>query len=261
MGYRDYYVAAVKGTILSALPEAKVIDITHIVPPFDIFKAAFILKNCYFNFPKGSIHIIGVSPDISVDTPHLIVKHNEHYFIAADNGIFSLLFNSVPTDIYEISLEQDTDDLNFPVKDVFAKAACHIARGGTPELIAKRKETVRQVMSYQPVVAEDHIRGMVTYIDVYGNVISNITQELFKTVGKGRPFTISFSGRERDSISSISKTYNAVREGNLLALFTNSGYLEIAINKGVEGSGGSSSGLFGMQLNDVILVEFTSSSK
>jgi S-adenosyl-L-methionine hydrolase (adenosine-forming) len=255
MGYKDYYVAAVKGTIITALPDSKVIDITHQVPPFDIFKAAFILKNCYQTFPKGSIHIIGVKPEISVDTPHLIVRHNEHYFIGADNGIFSLIFDVTPTDVYELTMQQDTDDLTFPVKDVFAKAAVHLARGGTPELIAKRISDVRQVLSYRPATDENSIRGSVIYIDAYGNLITNITQEIFKKVGKNRPFTINFRSLDYQ-INEISKSYTSVRPGDKVAIFTSSGYLEIALNQGVEGSGNGANKLFGVDLYDTVVVEF-----
>jgi S-adenosyl-L-methionine hydrolase (adenosine-forming) len=255
MGYKDYYVAAVKGTILSALPDAKIIDITHQVPPFDVIKAAFILKNCYHTFPKGSVHIIGVKPEISVNTPHLVVRHNEHYFIGADNGIFSLLFDITPKDIFELTLEQDTDDLTFPVKDVFAKAAVHLVRGGTPELIAKRIDGVTQVLAHHPASDENTIRGSVIYIDGYGNLITNITQDLFKKVGKGRPFVINYRGLDY-KITEISRMYNSVKPGDKLALFTNSGYLEIAINQGVEGAGNGANKLFGIELYDTVMVEF-----
>jgi hypothetical protein len=238
MGHNDYYVAAVKGTILSQLSDAKIVDITHQIPPFDIFKTAFILKNCYKNFPKGSIHIIGVNPEISVDTPHLVVKHNEHFFIGADNGIFSLLFDEIPTDVYEINIKQDTDDLTFPVKDIFTKVACHLARGGTPELVSRRKESVRQVITYQPVFDDKSIRGSVIYIDGYGNLITNITQAMFKNVGRGRAFSIH---SRRIQIFELSKKYGDVSEGDPLALFTSSGYLEIAMNRAVEGAGGGAS--------------------
>lgn len=253
MGHKDYYVAVVKGTILSQLPDAKIVDITHEIPPFDIFKTAFILKNCYKSFPKGSIHIIGVNPEINLSTSHVVVKHNEHFFIGADNGIFSLLFDETPTDIYEINIKQDTDDLTFPVKDVFTKVACHLARGGTPELVARKTDSVKQVITYQPVFDDNSIRGSVIYIDGYGNLITNITQTMFKTIGKGRAFSILC---RRVKIHELSKKYGDVPEGEPLALFTSSGYLEIAMNKAVEGAGGGANKLFGVNLNDSIIIEF-----
>ena len=75
MSYKGYYVASVKGTILSAHRDTQIIDITHQVPAFDITKAAFILKNSYTSFPKGTIHLIGVNPEVDQDTSHVLVKY------------------------------------------------------------------------------------------------------------------------------------------------------------------------------------------
>lgn len=256
MGTKDYFLASIKGSILSDFQDAKVVDITHEVDPFDISQAAFILKNCYFDFPKGTVHIIGINPELGAETNHVLVKHNGHYFIGADNGIYSLLFDEIPQDIFELNIEQGTDDLTFPMRDVFVKAACHLLRGGTPELIAKRQNTLKQVLSYQPIINDDSIRGTVIYIDSYGNIITNITLDKFKSVGKTRPFTIFFRSVEY-SIDTISKAYNEVPEGEKLAIFTTSGYLQVSINKGVDKSGGGANKLFGIKLSDTVVVEFS----
>jgi S-adenosylmethionine hydrolase len=255
MGLKDYYVASVKGSILSQYPEAVIVDISHEVPPFDIAQASFILRNTYQDFPKGTVHIIGVNPDADMNTHHLIVEFNGHYFIGADNGIFSLLFDRVPENIFELNISQDSDDPTFPTKYVFAKAACHIARGGTPEIIGQRTETLLQRELFRAVVEGNVIRGTVIYIDSYGNVITNITETLFKDLGKGRPFTVYFRRADYD-IHQINKSYNEVPEGEKVALFSSTGYLEIAINKGVEGSGGGANKLFGLKLYDTVRVEF-----
>ena len=59
-GAKDYYAAAVKGTILSMLPTATIVDVTHEIEPFNVAQAGFTLKNCYRCFPPGTIHIIAV---------------------------------------------------------------------------------------------------------------------------------------------------------------------------------------------------------
>jgi len=255
MGTRDHYVAAVKGAIYSQLGEAKIIDITHHLPPFDIAKCAFLLRNTYKEFPKGSVHVIGIDPEASVDRAHLVVEYDGHYFIGADNGIFSILFEKLPENVFELNISQDSDDLTFPVKDVFTKAACHLARGGTPEIIGTRVESVQQKQMYRPIVEENLIRGSVIYIDSYGNVITNITKSLFTQVAKGRGFIILFRSSAY-SIDKISRKYAQVPEGEKIALFGSSEHLEIAINKGVEGSGGGANKLFGLKLYDTVTIEF-----
>ena len=128
LGTTDHYVSAVKATILRQLDDANIVDISHDIPPFNIIHAAFVLRNVYLEFPQGSIHIIGVNAESNDDANHIAVFANGHYFIGTDNGIFSLLLDVKPDKIVEITATRDSDNENFPIKDVFAKTACHIAR-------------------------------------------------------------------------------------------------------------------------------------
>ncbi len=255
MGLKDYYVASVKGTILRQFPEAVIIDISHQIAPFDVVQAYFVLSNCYVDFPKGTIHIIGVNPFETDDSRHLLIEHEGHYFIGADNGIFSLLFPQTPSRIYELNLVEDTFTQSFPTKNIFAKAATHIAKGGSPEVIGNRIQKIKELQLLRATAERNIIKGTVIYIDSYGNVITNISIQLFNEVGKNRPFKIYLT-RAGYTISKIRKNYNEVPEGEKLALFSSSGHLEIAINKGVEGSGGGANKLFGLKISDTITIEF-----
>ena len=128
-GTKDHYIGAVKGTILRQMPEATIVDITHAIPAFDLNQAAFIIRNFYKNFPAGSIHILAVNTEASIRHPHTLVKYEEHWFIGADNGIFSLIFDNKPELIIDLDVIQDSDYFTFSTRDVFAKVACHIASG------------------------------------------------------------------------------------------------------------------------------------
>jgi len=255
MGIKDYYVAAVKGAIISQCPDTTIVDITHDIPRFDISQAAFNVKNCYAEFPEGTIHIVSVSPEADVETAHVIVKYNNHFFIGADNGIFSLIFDREPDAIYELNIMQESDQLTFPTRTVFVNAASHLARGGTPEIIGKKIDSLEKKEPFRAVVEENVIKGSVIYIDSYGNVITNITENLFVQVMRGRKFTIFFRKRDYD-IKSIHDSYNEVPSGEKVALFGSSGFLQIAINQGVEGSGGGANKLFGLKINDIVRIEF-----
>lgn len=255
MGLKDYYVAAVKGAIYKEEPTAKVLDISHNIPPFDIAQAAFVLRNTYPDLPDGTINIISVNPEEDEQTEHMVVRYKEQYFISADNGIFALLFDGLPEAIFALAIAQDSNEFTFPTKHVFVKAACHLARGGTPEIIGKKRDSVTQKQNFRAAVDKNVIRGAVIYIDAYGNVITNINRQTFNEVGKGRPYRIFFK-REQYSISHIHEQYNDVQEGDKVALFSSSGFLEIAINRGVEGSGGGADQLFGLRMYDLVRVEF-----
>ena len=249
LGLKDYYVASVKAAILKEFPEAVIVDISHEIPAFDLQKSAFIIKNCYHDFPEGTIHILGVNSESGIETPHLAIHHNGHYFIGADNGMFSLIFDTPPEKMVELTISQDTDRVTFPTKDVFVKAACHIARGGTLEVIGKPKEELAVRTLFRAVSENNLIKGIATYIDHYGNIITNITESSFREYGKGRPFKIFFRGAEYE-IDVISPSYNSVAEGERVAMFSSTGYIEIAINKA------NASKLFGINQGDIIRMEF-----
>ncbi|HNY03460.1 MAG TPA: SAM-dependent chlorinase/fluorinase [Bacteroidales bacterium] len=247
-GTKDHYTGAVKGAILRQCPEARIVDVTHHIPPFDLNQAAFIIRNVYSNFPEGTIHILAINTEAGTDTPHTAVFHRGHYFIGADNGIFSLLFDEKPERIIELDLIQDSDYFTFSTRDVFAKAACHIANGQPFEKLGFAKDRVVQKMAFQPVIQGDLIRGKVIYIDSYENVFINITEKLFRSVVKNRKFAITFRSMNY-RINEISKSYKDVSQGDMLALFSTSGYIEIAIREGKAGS------LLGLRMDQLVTVE------
>jgi len=249
LGTKDYYLSTIKGAIISQYPEARIVDISHEINKHDILQAAFTLRNAYRSFPKGTIHILGLNPESSIDSRHVAIFLDDHYFIGSDNGIFSLMFDKKPDMIVELNLTQETDFLTFPTNDIFVKAACHIARGGTLAVIGKEIESYNERTMIRPIVDNNVLKGSVIYIDSYGNVITNITTGLFKEAGYDRKFTI-YLKQTGYSISQISGTYNEVPNGEKLALFSSTGYLEIAINQG------GASGLMGLDLNDTIRIEF-----
>lgn len=249
LGTKDHYVGVLKGALLKGCSNAVIVDITHEIPPYDILKAAFTLKNTFAEFPEGSIHIIGVNPEINESVSHLVVLYKGQYFIGADNGLFSLIFEEPPERIIEININIDPDSITFPTKDVLTKAACHIAKGGTLEMIGMPIEQLVEKALFRAVSVGNIIKGMAIHIDHYGNIITNIDEAFFKTFGRGREFVIEFRQGDYD-ITSISNVYSDVPEGEKLALFSSSGLLEISMNKG------NASKLLGIRESDIIRIEF-----
>jgi S-adenosylmethionine hydrolase len=255
MGIKDFYLASIKGAIYKALPDAKIVDISHHVTPFDIAQAAFIVKNTYPDFPDKTIHIISVDPEASNDSHHIAVFHKGQYFIGNDNGMFSLLFEEEPEQIWRLTPPPTIGTSSFPSKSIFVWAATLLAQGSRLEDIGERTDHIKMRVAFRPVVEADLIKGSVIFIDGYGNVITNISKSLFESVREDRSFVLYFRG-ETYGINKISKTYNEVPPGEKLAIFGAGNFLEIAINKGVEGSGGGANKLFGLKLNDIIRIEF-----
>ncbi len=247
-GHKDHYAGSVKGAILRQLPGAQIVDISHQVPAFDLNQAAFIIRNFYRSFPEGTIHILAINTEAATDTPHTLVCHHGHYFIGADNGIFSLIFDDKPERIIELDIIQDSDYFTFPSRDVFVKVACHIASGKPLESLGHPKEGILQKMSFKPVIQDDTIKGKVIYVDNYENAFVNITEQLFNSVVKNRKFAITFRSPNY-RITTISKAYKDVNPGEMLALFSTSGYLEIAIHQS------KASSLLGLKMDQLVLVE------
>ncbi len=254
LGLRDHYVAAVKASILSQAPQATIVDVSHDVHSFDIQAAAFLVRNVWHHFPLGTVHVIGINPEFTARQPHLAIHYMGHYFIAADNGIFYLLFDQEPDDIYEITLPQG-DDWTFPMKGVFAKAAAHLSRGGQIEFLGQRVSTFNNALVQTASIEGDFLRGHVEYIDHYGNVYCNISKKLFESVRRKRRFSILYKS-VGFAISKISNYYTDVVEGERLAMWSSGGQLMIAINGGSTVHGGGAADLFGLQIGDVIRIEF-----
>ncbi|MDP3461625.1 MAG: SAM-dependent chlorinase/fluorinase [Bacteroidales bacterium] len=246
-GTSDYYLAAVKGTILSYLPDATIVDISNHIPQYDLAGAAFNLRNCYRNFPQGSLHIIGVNTEESIETPHIVAKMNGHYFVGCDNGVFSMLFDEFPEEVIEIEVPQDSDFFTFSTRDRFVKVAVHILKGGDLDSLGGRREFINQRMLFQPTVTETAIKGLVMHIDAYGNLITNISYKLFKQASKNRTFEIYFNSYR---IRKIHTQYREVGVPELVALFGSHNFLEIAINQG------SAATLCGMMRNSPVYINF-----
>ena len=248
LGAKDFYQAALKGSILKIIPSATIVDVSHEVPAFNISYAAFVLKNAYPYFPKNTVHLIGIDSVFNEKTKYLALKYRDHYFVGADNGIFSLLFDEAPEEIVELHIMQDLHFLHFPLVDIFVKAATSLAKGAKLSDIGLPVSDILQKTMLHPVTERDMIRGSVIYVDSFFNVITNITKELFTKIQRNRDFTLFF--RRNESISQLSWHYNEVQEGEKLCLFGISNYLEIAINKG------KASTLLGLEVNDIIRIEF-----
>ncbi len=249
-GTRDPYLAAVKGAILSKMANVSIVDISHEIDPFDLNQASFVLRNSFRSFPKGTVHVVAINTEADLEKPHVAIRHQGHLFIGTDNGLFSLLFDEKPEEIYEIDIPQDSNYFTFPARDVFAKAAVHLAKGGEMAELGDPLVSLVEKVAFRPVVSGDAIIGKVIYVDRYENLFTNITEELFKRENRNRPFHIEFSV-SRYRLRQINHSYGDVPEGELVALFSTTGNLEIAINKG------NAASLLGLGADDTIRIQFS----
>ena len=247
MGTSGYYVGSVKAAILSRFPEATIVDITHHVRPFHVSSAAFILRNVYGQFPKGTVHIASVD-SLNTNNPRfLALAADGHYFVGADNGLFSLALSKQPDKVVEITPPADSAFATFPARDVFAVVACQLAKGTELGTIGADCPNYMRPTAWQPTHDANSITAVVVYIDEYGNCICNLDESLFQFVGKGRSFILDI---KRYVVDNISSTYSDGPPGEIVALFSSSGLLELAQNHG------NLAELIGIKDGDMIKISF-----
>ncbi|NHM04798.1 SAM hydrolase/SAM-dependent halogenase family protein [Flavobacterium celericrescens] len=264
-GHKDYFVGALKGKIISELKEAVIVDISHDIDLFNTLEASYCIEAAYSNFPKGTIHIIGVDSERVADTQHIALQWDDHFFICADNGILNaLLQKKVAQKIVAINIHDRLHN-NASDMDVFVAVACHIARGGLLNVIGKEITELKNVNAASTIVSNDltTLKGQIIYIDSFGNCVTNISQKQFIDVARNRAYEIQVKNKK---ITRIHKNYSDFPivenkqlkdfEGDFLALFNENGFLEIAIYKSNPKTVGSASTLLGLKFRDMITIEF-----
>ena len=265
-GEKDHFAGAIKGAIYSELPDVRIVDVSHSVSPFSIPEAAYIIQNAYSRFPKGTIHIIGIDSELNPENKHIVVKLDDHYFVCANNGIMSMICSEIaPEKIVEINIHEKIKT-SFPFLDVFVKVACHIARGGTLEVIGKLIDSIKPIKNIIPFVNADknQIIGNVIYIDNYGNVVTNIKRDFFENIQKGRAFEVSarnYKFKEIHSKYSDIVNFDVPEdkrndEGRGLVVFNSTNHMEIAVYKSNCETVGSASSLMGLNMWDTVTVNF-----
>jgi S-adenosylmethionine hydrolase len=272
-GLKDHFVGALKGKIISEFAEAKIMDISHTIDPFNSIEASYIITSAYNSFPKGTVHLIGVDAEKNKENQHIAMQWNDHYFVCADNGILGLMLQkSVPQKLVAINIHDRLPD-NANDLDVFVKVACHLAKGGSLNVIGREITSIRQITEMQPTVndAMNVIKGSIIYIDHFGNLVTNITKKMFLELAKGRNYEIILNERLRQQNKSNIKTiwpkYSDIAvsdkypikyyEGDKLAIFNEAGFLEIAIFRSNPTSVGSAASLLGIGYRDSISIVFS----
>ena len=264
-GLLDHRVAAVKGAILKLKEELTIVDITHQIQAYNLLQTAYIVRNAYSFFPKGTVHIISVDSFYTKERKCILYKADDHYFIAADNGLLSLIFYDIkPEEVYEITFNNRFDDeVRFTSSDIFAPVAVHLQNGGLPEVIGRKFKDPKQLSFPRAVFNESEkmLIGEIMYIDNFGNVVSNISKKNFEKSSVGfESFIVKFRNlalsRIHDQYTDLVHDWTKEQEfhGKAAAVFNDAGLLELTIYKGNGESGAKT--LFGLQVGESIYIEF-----
>ena len=265
-GHKDHSVSVIKAALIHQISDLTIIDISHQISPYNPSETAYILKNAFRAFPKGSIHIVGVESEWTPENIHIAIEFEGHFFIGADNGILSMILENLkPKKIVEINIHKSIVT-SFPVLDVFVSVAAHIARNGALEVIGKPIARIKELTNINPVVNREgnQILGSVIYIDNYGNLVTNIKKTYFDEIRKTRNFTIFartvkfkniYKGYSEAIDFSLPKNKRD-EDGKKLALFNSANHLELAVYKSNPQTVGGASSLFGLDYRDPVTIKF-----
>ncbi len=263
-GIKDFYVAAVKAQILQLCPDAYIIDISHDIKPFNVVEASFQVSQAYQSFPEGTIHIIGVDSEPIINFGNSegsfpsIMEFENQYFVGNDNGFFgALLRGRKPQGFYRIDdVLSNQNAFRFPTKNILVPTAALLFKNTPAEQIGSPYSSYKSAFASNPVTEENLIKGTIIHFDSFGNAITNIDRNLFQLIGKDEPFKLKMKEGAGYVIDRISHTYNEVQEGDKVALFSESGLLTIAINRGANNGAGGAQRLFGLEIGGTIRISF-----
>ncbi|MCD6444322.1 hypothetical protein CW710_01165 [Candidatus Bathyarchaeota archaeon] len=251
-GLSDPYPAAMKAVILRINPRAVIVDITHSIDKFNVRMGAFILAHLVEYFPEGSIHVGVVDPGVGTARRPLIVECDRGILVGPDNGLLIPAAKRLGLKrVYEI-LEDKVRigriSHTFHGRDLFAPAAARLSIGERPEHLGELSRDYVDLKIPRPTLNGECIHGEVLYVDGFGNVVTNIDEEMLKKLSIGRGSQLLTETDSRKFKIKLVKAYGEVGPGTPLAIIDSFRMLELAVNMG---NGGR---FFGLKPGDKLVV-------
>ncbi len=246
-GTKDGAMAEMKGVALSVDPSLQLFDITHEIPTYNIWDAAYRLNQAAPYWPSGTVFVSVVDPGVGTERKSVVLKTKSgHYFVSPDNGTLTLVAQTLGIDeVREIDetknrREGSERSHTFYGRDVFAYTAARLASGKINfKKVGKKLERAVVTIDYQQAVLENgSIKGNIPVLDVqYGNVWTNIPDSLIYKSGfkYGDNLLIEIFNKDssvfKDNLPLV-KTFGNVPEGNSLAYFNSLMNFSLATNMG-----------------------------
>ncbi|HOA75663.1 MAG TPA: SAM-dependent chlorinase/fluorinase [Phycisphaerae bacterium] len=234
-GTTDYYVAAMKGSILQVDPKATLVDISHDIPSQDVYHAAFVLRQVLPCFPAKTIFTCVVDPGVGTSRRILAARYSDRVILAPDNGLLTLVHRDA--DLQEVRTVENrrffasTLSSTFHGRDIFAPVAGHLSKGVALDHLGPVADRIEILNLAKPVRHPDgSMTGEVQIVDRFGNLITNISVLDLSAARAGhRQLQVSVKGVV---VGPLRITYGDVPPGELVALIGSSQMLEIGVNQG-----------------------------
>jgi S-adenosylmethionine hydrolase len=250
-GSEDWFVGAVHGVIAAICPEARVVDVTHAIPPGAIERGAFVLEAAAGDFAPGTIHLAVVDPGVGTARRALAVRARGQLFVGPDNGLLDWALADPACETRSLT---DARYFRHPVsrtfhgRDVFGPVAAHLARGTAFAALGPVIGDPVRLPSRRAHRDDGAWIGQVMIIDRFGNALTNLSAEHVVEVldGAGEEALVVHAGGRR--ITGLSRSYGDAPVGTIVAVLGSSGRLEIAQ------VGGDVSQRYGIGLGDPVRI-------
>lgn len=225
-GTASPYVAAMKGVILSRCPDVQLVDLSHAIPAQDVQHGAYFLRDALPWFPPDTIHLAVIDPGVGTGRKALCFQFEQYMLLCPDNGLVTHL--PKPIQVRELNQREywlQEVSSTFHGRDIFAPCAAALAQG-VPLASLGSEVNAWKTLPVKAVKKNTHIiLGEIVFIDHFGNLITNIAA----TDLPSRTIEVITGSRV---ISGMKKTYGEAMPGDLIALASSAGYLEIAVVNG-----------------------------
>jgi S-adenosylmethionine hydrolase len=235
-GTKDPFVACMKGVILGINPRARIVDITHEIPSYDLEEAAFLINSFYNDFPSETIHLVVVDPGVGSPRRPLLVTTHYGWFLAPDNGILSYVFQREKTEVREITQERyfrPSPGATFHGRDLFAPVAGWLSRGKKPEEFGPLYlQPITLPLKEPRYTHPNKIRGEILHVDKFGNLISNITWAYLQQGGWEEKLGRIQVRLRGSNIGGLRRFYAEIKEGEIGCLVNSFGYVEVYCYRG-----------------------------
>lgn len=232
-GNDGLYAGAFKGKLVSRIPGVQLVDVSHTIEPLQPFKAMLVLRHAYSFFMKKTIHIVSVGGSMLIDKnadnrQFICFEHDYYYFIGPNNGMWESLLGSMPREVY--ALPHDALSSSFSELDVYIDTVGKLALGMLPKHLGEQVNCNAGQKINLPVRRPNTLLGEFLYFDIYGNGITNITKTEFEEMARNKVFSISAgSNHAQYKTNEITENYKTNDPTKIMALFSFTGYLEIAV--------------------------------
>jgi S-adenosylmethionine hydrolase len=221
------YPAQMKGVVLSALPDAQLVDLSHEVPAYDVLAGALLLEACAPRFPTGAVHLAVVDPGVgTARRPICVVDAAGRRFVGPDNGLFTpFLEGALIFLLADRRLVPEPASATFHGRDLFAPVAAWLAGGGLPASLGPAVPDPVRLHWARAERRGDALHGECLAADRFGNVVTSLRAA---DLGAAAPQAVTAGGEPARWV----RTFGEGAPGELLALVGSSGRVELAVREG-----------------------------